>query len=554
MTAPLRVVVWIVILLIPVLKKNKLVKRPEIPAFFLYLTMQPDFLILKKFLGLYQKKISSADFSLATNDCWNKNALSRISFFLFQNNISNVLTSIEIDQLPTSSLAGIAAQTDDLGQDFYYHWENGQQYLLFSRNHTAEGTYQFNNIARFMVYDKEALTATSFNDTPAIFSGSLKPVLLVLFLLFAIVCADVLKGISLPMLLVQLSGLLNVVITGIILFKEHSIFNAFTERFCNSETYTGCNKLLHSKASMVFGKLSLATLGTVLYFALLLYSLLATTAESYLHWAIILAAGAMVVSLLLVIKMMVIRTYCRLCLWIHGINFLTFLSLYLFVPFPLTDVFSFNYNPALVWLISFITASLVLFVAIRFMDALQKNNASMDEIGGLKATLLESVLLKAKDENLQRANELYKPLSFPFSEECDLILTLVLSTHCRFCAELTATIARQNLATKISKLEVYLYVDTEDTAVSTFLENLEHAPSNEGTLTQLMEWYEEDRGHQNEAQARHTDEMPLPAFCLPKQALPYAELPAVFINGIFIPHVFGAADLEKLLYYFSLPG
>lgn len=517
--------------------------------------MQPDFLILENFLGLYKQKISSADYSFAVNDHWSKDALARISFFLFKNNVSNAITNIEIEHLSQSNLAGIAAQTDDLGQNFYYHWENGQRHLLFSLSHVPEGAYQFNNTARFMVYDKEALAATNFNNASSRSSLhlTLKRFFIILFSLLIILYADVFRNIALPMLLVQISSLLNVAIAGIILFKEHSIFNAFTDRFCKSEVYTGCNKLLHSKASIVVGKLSLATFGVAVYFSVFLYSLFAESSDQYIYWTFMLSAGAVLASLLLVIKMVVIRTFCKLCLWIHAINLLSFLGLCLLL-LPLVNISFVGYNAMLLWVICFVTASFLVYFVIHFIDTIQKNNASQDEVRSLKLALLESVLLKPKDENLQRASASYRPLAFSFSEDYDLSLTLVLSTHCHFCAELIATIVQQNLTEKIGTLEIYLYSEHTDATVSKFLFDLEHATSETTALALLVDWYKEDRGPRNRLAGAASEERLLPSFCLSTQDLPYAELPAVFINGIFIPHTFNAKDLEKLLYYFSLPG
>ncbi|KAA5534578.1 vitamin K epoxide reductase family protein [Taibaiella lutea] len=519
--------------------------------------MQPDYPILNKFLGLYRKAINRQDYTRATDDYWNKDALARISFFLFQNNVSNVITNIEVNRLSGSSMAGIAAQTDDQGQTFYYHWENGHRQLLFSLNHTAEGSYEFNTTARFMVYDKDALAAASFISNASTVASSgpkLKYSLITLSILAVILYADIFKSIALPMLLVQISSLLNAAISGIILFKEHNIFNAFTEQFCNSEEYTGCNKLLHSKTSMLFGNLSLATFGTAIYFTIFLYSLLAGSSETYIHWAITLSAVAVIASLLLIIKMIVIRTFCRLCLWIHSINLLSFLGLYLLLSAPSENAFRINYNAVLLWVTCLIITSILLHQAIRFINVFQKEKANGDEIGSLKSALLENVLAKPEDENLQRTNALYQPLSLYFSEENDLELTLVLSTHCHFCAALITTIVQKNLKEKISKLKVYLYTANEDPADVKFIHDLEQAPSDETVMALLIDWYKNDKGHQNEASARAISEKALPAFCLPKQDLPYAELPAVFINDIFIPHIFSAADLEKLLYFFSLPG
>lgn len=517
--------------------------------------MQVARIIAGKLLRLYDKPRDIIPDQQGSGDFWSTDVLLQLSFLLYRINITSAVSRLPPEAVARAPFAGITEQTDQLGQTFYYHWHNGTKTLLHAKQYTDEGAYPPGVPVAFLAYDADAL-----RETNGVGTGSRKknrfarlylPALILLPLL--LLTTGLLRHTALVLIALQLGCLVNGFLATVLLFKERNVQNSFTERFCAATSYTGCNKLIHDGASRLLGSVTLAQLGTGLYTGLFIFSLLLTfrqdTDTSFLFF---IPAAAVASSLLLVLKMMRLRTYCRLCLWIHTVNLLLLLSWGL-LQRPFGQVW-WPGDPSLVW--TCLVAGLALgagalYAIICYTDLLQKGIAARSQVRSLKYELLKAVLQAGKDERLALTLEHRTPLPIRLGEEGP-DLAMILSLHCRFCADLVRALLQPELAGKFGRLQLYLFLNTPGAESLQLAAALEQA-TEDRRLPLLHQWYEHTvRPHSGGYNGTAAPvEASLPAYCLRQQELPYEELPAVFINGVRLPQSYSAEDFEVLSFFFS---
>jgi hypothetical protein len=516
--------------------------------------MSPDFIILRNLLSGSGRQIDNSYCEYVLADFWEEDdTLTRISFFLYHHNISNAISYATTYTSIPENLRGIAKQTDDLGQVFFYHIGNGLKQLLYAQAYTAQGVIDPGTASPVLLYDAEALDKLRFDARPPArgrrqyVAGMLAALIIIAAVLYH--AAASVKG---PEYFIPLiASLLNCGISFVLLFKERNIFNAFTEPFCSSAQFQGCNKILHRRDSVLFYGITLARTGVVCYLSFSLYIVLCPATAMYGGLIYLLSFTAVAASVALVAKMVFIKTFCRLCLWIHAVNVLNGVMLLAINHSASALPKAPGIKACVLFILCFLAASLIASGVLRLIDIIQRAAAAKKETKGLKQELFRHILTKGIDPKLVDTLTGHPPLAIPVSAESDAEITLVLSMKCHFCASLINTIYEERFREKIGILKVYLYAANADSALSQFAAELAGSSSAADKMTLLKTWYADAYMPQLHPPVPGAA---LPAFCLDTAALPYQELPAVFINSVFMPHRLGERDLETMLYFTAISG
>jgi uncharacterized membrane protein len=128
-----------------------------------------------------------------------------------------------------------------------------------------------------------------------------------------------------------LLSLLGIGISSLILLHEFGEDNALTHKLCNTDNNTGCDAVLKSKGSKIFGWLGLEDAAIVYFTGTFIAAVLAGitgSLGSVLPVLAIVSAAVMPVTLYsLYYQKFVVKKWCRMCLITVGVLWLSFIAL-----------------------------------------------------------------------------------------------------------------------------------------------------------------------------------------------------------------------------------
>jgi len=273
-----------------------------------------------------------------------------------------------------------------------------------------------------------------------------------------------------PLLLAKLIGLFFAIL---LVKQELGYHSEIADKLCTLSKSAGCNEVLRSKGSKLFGKLPFADVGLVWFIASVLYLLffsmthLALFSINLLGWIALFSIPMILFSISY--QLFVVKKYCPLCLGVMGILVVELLLLFFFYGFR----FQLPHISEL--LLIFLTLCLTSFIWFEWKQLTLKNkNLQHSEINYFRLrrnpAVIQSLLTESKEiENATLPNPIYLT-----SNQSKIVLTEVINLFCKPC---------KTAFEKIKKLLSNSCKDTLDVNVI-LLCNTDN-PENEMTKTAL---------------------------------------------------------------------
>lgn len=346
------------------------------------------------------------------------------------------------------------------------------------------------------------------------------------------------------------ASLLVAFISVVLILKEIGLADNYTRPFCGKANYLGCSQLITSPLAANKWGISWSAAGLAHAATLPAYIIVkGPSADLLLMFTLLWQVPAIITATILLYKMWKLRTFCKLCLLVHTINFISFA----------TVATLFSVSPEQYWttlslhslLVFAGTALLTGWLVLTFYHALRTqkkltaaNTRSTDLTYGLlqhDAAADEAIL----QQLLQTCQPLPLYAETPGDERHPLLM--VVSLHCTHCARLLQQLSNDQIKDNW-KTSLLIAVDeqTPATGTKTLLTRLLQTEANPADRIRLLQdwYYTPDLTGTDEAALNVLDY----PFCISSSKMLIEQLPGIFIAGKKLPHPLGADTLALALF------
>lgn len=341
-------------------------------------------------------------------------------------------------------------------------------------------------------------------------------------------------------------SIIGVITTWFINRHELHIEDKFTESVCKIGKSTDCNAVLSSKASMLFGKISLGEIGISYFLAtcfIFLVLPMTVNMEPFLNSLYLIAICSLPYTLFSIFyQKFIIRKWCPFCLMV----ILMMWGMFIVYQFILPDYFYFSFSVflllCLIYLISFV---LVILICSLWIERNRNRNLKM-----------KFLKIKRNPQIFRAIYGLQKEISMDYSIDdlcfgnlqSNCILTTVISESCQHCKDLTRLLIDMTESGKYDvKWVVRFYVsDNEKKSVFQNVIN-EYVYNKYRALSLLKSWsYNENKDLTNinikDVQFRILNSH---SVWINNNGLNF--VPLIFINNKILPTSYNFNDLPLLL-------
>ncbi|HXH98687.1 MAG TPA: vitamin K epoxide reductase family protein [Sphingobacteriaceae bacterium] len=318
--------------------------------------------------------------------------------------------------------------------------------------------------------------------------------------------------------------------------------NVLVQQLCQSKTQEGCETVLSSESAQLTPWLSMAEAGFA-YFAGLTLTLIVFDRHSAIYLLPLLAPVFSLYAIYL--QAFVIKQWCRLCMAVHAVIFLSFAAA-VFIHWRQTFTF-----PSLAELIAFMLPALIWFFIKPYITQLKKANQYHTEYARLKYSPEVFLALIKSQTKISIPQEL-KVFAFG-NKEAVHELTFVSNPFCGPCAKAHLVIEewlKQELDFKISI--VFIHSANKDDRKRVFVEHIGGISDQELLKEALHGWFTSEvkditkwaEQYKLQSTSVPYDEMHL------QQWVEIADVdatPTFFVNGYRLPKTYRVADIRYLI-------
>jgi len=233
----------------------------------------------------------------------------------------------------------------------------------------------------------------------------------------------------LPLFLAKIIGLFYAIL---LVKQELGYHSEIADKLCTLSKSAGCNEVLHSKGSKLFGKLPFADMGLVWFMTSILYlfffsmSSMELPSLNLLGWIALFSIPMILFSISY--QLFVVKKYCPLCLGVMGILVVELLLLFFFYGFR----FQLPHISEL--LLMFILLCLTSFIWFEWKQLTVKNkNLQHSEINYFRLRRNPAVIQSLLMESQKIGTATLPNPIFLTSKQSKVVLTEVINLYCKPC-------------------------------------------------------------------------------------------------------------------------